>query len=194
MDYYVYKDDQNIGPLTESEVGNGIRSGRFLSNDLACRVGETAWKDLSFLFPLETSPPVALAPQIVYQPPPMYQQQAPVPHQPQIVYQQPPTSFSNNSDVGKVMMYESNKKSTGIAYLLWFFFGMFGAHRFYIGETGTGVAILLITVFSFFLMFVAIGFFTIFISSIWVFIDLFLIPSMVQKQNNLLAARLNIYS
>ncbi len=193
MDYYVYKDDQNIGPLTETEVGNGMRNGRFSPTDLACRVGETSWKDLSFLFPLENSSPVAPAPQIVYQPPPVYQQQAPVVRQPQIVYQQAPTNFGSSSDVGKLMMYEANKKSTGVAYLLWFFLGMFGAHRFYIGETGTGVAILLITIISFILMAVFVGFLTIWISSIWVFVDLFLIPSMVQKQNNLLAARLNIY-
>ena len=31
-------------------------------------------------------------------------------------------------------------KSSGIAYVLWFFLGCFGAHRFYLGKTGSAVA------------------------------------------------------
>jgi TM2 domain-containing membrane protein YozV len=88
-------------------------------------------------------------------------------------------------------MYEANKKSTGIAYLLWFFLGGFGAHRFYLGESGTGAAILIITLGSILLSVVFIGVLTIWISIIWIFVDLFLIPGMVQKYNNQLAARLN---
>ena len=34
-------------------------------------------------------------------------------------------------------------KSKGIAYLLWFFLGVFGAHRFYLEKIGTGVLYLL---------------------------------------------------
>jgi TM2 domain-containing membrane protein YozV len=34
-------------------------------------------------------------------------------------------------------------KSKGVAYLLWFFFGVFGVHRFYLGKVGTGILYLL---------------------------------------------------
>lgn len=34
-------------------------------------------------------------------------------------------------------------KSKGIAYLLWFFFGLLGIHRFYLGKVGSGVVYLL---------------------------------------------------
>lgn len=67
------------------------------------------------------------------------------------------------------------QKSTGVAYLLWFFLGGVGAHRFYLGKTGTAVAQLIITV---------IGFFTIFpliITGIWVLVDAFLIPDIIRE-------------
>ncbi|WP_122571115.1 TM2 domain-containing protein [Pseudomonas viridiflava] len=67
------------------------------------------------------------------------------------------------------------QKSTGVAYLLWFFLGGVGAHRFYLGKTGTAVAQLIITV---------IGFFTIFpliITGIWVLVDAFLIPAIIRE-------------
>jgi TM2 domain-containing membrane protein YozV len=34
-------------------------------------------------------------------------------------------------------------KSKGVAYLLWFFLGVFGAHRFYLEKIGTGILYLL---------------------------------------------------
>lgn len=94
------------------------------------------------------------------------------------------------SDAARIMQYDASKKSVGVAYALWFFFGMFGAHRFYLSQSGTAAAILVITVFSFFLMIVGIGFFTIWIAVVWVFVDLFLIPGMTQRYNTDLASRI----
>jgi len=68
------------------------------------------------------------------------------------------------------MIYDANRKSTGVAYLLWFFLGGFGAHRFYLGQTGTAVTQLLLLLLGWIPMFVgwiALG--------IWLFVDLFLI-------------------
>lgn len=95
------------------------------------------------------------------------------------------------SDAAVMMRYDANKKSTATAYILWFFLGMLGAHRFYLDETGTGAAILILTLVSVLLMVVAIGFATILIPVVWVFVDLFLIPGLVRTHNNELAARLN---
>ncbi len=53
MEYYVFKDGQNLGPMSDQSVIDGLRGGRFLPNDLGCRVGESRWQDLSVLFPLE---------------------------------------------------------------------------------------------------------------------------------------------
>lgn len=90
------------------------------------------------------------------------------------------------------MQFEANKKSVGVAYLLWFFFGGFGAHRFYLGRSGSGAVILLLTLGSLLLAFVGIGFVTAIIPAIWVFIDVFLIPGMARSYNSDLANRLSM--
>ena len=94
------------------------------------------------------------------------------------------------SESGRLMQYDANKKSPVVAYLLWFFLGTFGAHRFYLSLYGTGAAILVITLISFLLMVVGVGLITIWISVIWVFVDLFLIPGITRKYNVALATQL----
>jgi uncharacterized RDD family membrane protein YckC len=90
MEYYVYKDGQNLGPMPEQSVIDGLRAGRYLPNDLACRVGESRWQDLSVLFPFEGQrQPYSWQQQPAQQPGratgPVYEQSRP---QPQAPYQQ----------------------------------------------------------------------------------------------------------
>lgn len=82
------------------------------------------------------------------------------------------------------MMYDANKKSQGVAYLLCIFFGGLGAHRFYLGRTGTGAAQLVLWLLGWITLFVAwipLG--------IWVIVDLFLIPGIARQKNMELADR-----
>ena len=80
------------------------------------------------------------------------------------------------------MMYDANRKSTGVAYLLWFFLGVFGAHRFYLGQTGTAAVQLVLGL---------LGFVTLLVTwiplGIWLFIELFLIPGIARQKNMALA-------
>lgn len=84
----------------------------------------------------------------------------------------------------KMMRYEANKKSTGVAYLLFILFGGLGVHRFYLGKSGSGVVILLLTLLGIVLSFAGIGFVLIAIVLLWMFFDLFLIPGMTREYNN----------
>lgn len=65
----------------------------------------------------------------------------------------------------------NEKPSIAVAYILLIFLGVLGAHRFYLGRTGSGIAMLLISL-------TIIGLIA---TAIWAFIDLFLIPSMVRE-------------
>ena len=70
-------------------------------------------------------------------------------------------------------------KSTGVAYLLWLFLGGIGAHRFYLGRTGSGfayVCLFVLTILTGGIMGIALG--------AWVLLDLFLIPGMVRTCNS----------
>lgn len=70
----------------------------------------------------------------------------------------------------------NEKKSTATAYLLWFFLGIFSAHRFYLGRAGT--AFLQIASY-----FVLVGF-------LWLLIDAFLIPGMIKGDQDKMRAKL----
>ncbi|WP_199427110.1 TM2 domain-containing protein [Thermaerobacillus caldiproteolyticus] len=62
---------------------------------------------------------------------------------------------------------EKRKKSSGTAWLLWIFLGGVGAHRYYLGKTGTAI-----------LMTLTLG-----CLGIWTLIDLFLLSGMIRNTN-----------
>ena len=88
------------------------------------------------------------------------------------------------------MAYDAQKKSALIAYLLWWFLGSLGAHRFYMGRTASAVCMLLLTLSSWVLILVVIGFAGLAAVAIWWLIDAFLIPGYIRRYNMRLAARL----
>ena len=73
----------------------------------------------------------------------------------------------------------NDKKSAAVAYALWFFLSGFGAHRFYLGKTGSAIAQLILFWGGWILSIVAVGFILLLVWLIWVIVDAFLIPGMV---------------
>ena len=84
----------------------------------------------------------------------------------------------------KLMQYDANKKSVLISYLLWFFFGWLGGHRFYLGKSGSAIALLLLTLTGAITSWFFIGFLILLVPAIWLTVDAFLIPGMVRDTNN----------
>lgn len=65
-----------------------------------------------------------------------------------------------------------------LAYVLWFFLGVFGAHRFYLGKMGTAILQLLFT----------LSVFGAIITVVWWVIDAFLIPGLIEEDQDRIRA------
>lgn len=99
-----------------------------------------------------------------------------------------------DSNTQGILGYYANEKSTGVAYLLWFFLGCLGAHYFYTGNIGLGSARLLAfaTPISFLVFMGAhVGSIVPFLLVLWLvvaeliwrFVEIFFIWSLVKTYN-----------
>ena len=95
-----------------------------------------------------------------------------------------------NNPAMRAMMYDANRKSVGVAYLLWFFLGGLGGHRFYTGKTGTAVTMLALTILGILLAALGVGLVLLLVAAVWEIIDAFLIPGWIRNANMLLATTL----
>lgn len=111
--------------------------------------------------------------QYFQQPPPQqYAQQAPFQQYPQQPPLQHPQQVAQYQTPGPYPVQQYARpyapvKDTAVAYLLWFFLGALGIHRFYLRQTGLGILYLL----------------TGGILGIGILVDLFAIPSAVRRAN-----------
>jgi TM2 domain-containing membrane protein YozV len=78
------------------------------------------------------------------------------------------------------------EKSTGTAYLLWFFLCGLSAHRFYLGYFTSAVIQLAMMPIGYAMVFAGsfAGVFPIFCGGLWMLGDAFVIPSMVRNANS----------
>ena len=85
-----------------------------------------------------------------------------------------------SNDARAMMLFEANKKTALVAYLLWFFVGFLGGHNFYLKRKGVAIVQLILSI-------TIVG---LVITAVWVLVDAFLIPGWVREQNNQLALQL----
>nr|WP_120491616.1 TM2 domain-containing protein [Corynebacterium lactis] len=95
--------------------------------------------------------------------------------QPQANFNQTPGSAGFNSTINIMNNAPSgpvtSPKSKVAAILLCFFLGGIGAHNFYLGHSGRGIAQLLLTIFGWATAIIFVGFFLLAAVSIWVLVD-----------------------
>ncbi len=102
------------------------------------------------------------------------------------------TTSGVSNDTRALMAFEAGKKSMAVSYLLWLFLGGFGAHRFYLGQTGTAVAMLVLSIVGVLTAIVGVGFLLLIPVWIWLLVDAFLIPGYVKSHNQRLLAQLGV--
>ena len=110
---------------------------------------------------------------------PVSQTPAPQHAQPPLPYALPGQAVPIPATQAAVMAegeFSAKAKSTPLTYVLDIFLGALGIHRFYLGRTGSGLAMLLITVLTVFGGLI--------VTLPWAIVDLFLIPRMVERAND----------
>jgi TM2 domain-containing membrane protein YozV len=75
----------------------------------------------------------------------------------------------------------ARSKSTLVAFVLWLFLGMLGAHRFYLNRKG--IAFVVTFVVGLALTVIIVGFLVLFVEGIFVLIDAFRLPRFVEQAN-----------
>jgi TM2 domain-containing membrane protein YozV len=98
--------------------------------------------------------------------------------------------MSTQLDAERMMRYDANRKSALLAYMIWFFLGMFGVHRMYLGRWTSGLVMLGLNVVSWLTHFILIGYLGFAILGIWWLIDALLVPGMTRSYNNRLVDQL----
>lgn len=94
-------------------------------------------------------------------------------------------------EAGRLMRFEAAKKSVLVAYLLWFFLGFFGLHRFYLGHVVSGVILVLLWLIGSGLVFIpVVGWIAFAVPVLWWAIDALLIPGMARKANERIIAEI----
>ena len=96
-----------------------------------------------------------------------------------------------SADTQALMLFETSKKSTGIAYLLWFFTGGVGGHRFYMGRTKSAIGMIALSVIGWATLVAFIGGVLLAALGIWLIVDAFTMPGWIADYNNRLMTRLN---
>ncbi|MGC1302908.1 MAG: NINE protein [Caulobacteraceae bacterium] len=96
-----------------------------------------------------------------------------------------------SADARALMAFQAKKKSMLVSYLLWFFLGGVGAHRYYHGRVGSGVAMLGLSILGWATVVIGVGFAFLFAVGIWALVDACLIPGWVSRYNAALMAKLD---
>lgn len=93
-------------------------------------------------------------------------------------------ALKSRLDTRELLLLESEVKNQGknmiVAYVLWYFLGVFGAHRFYMKKTGSAIAMLILSI-------TLVG---MIVTGIWVIVDVFLVHAWVRDHNRALEYRL----
>ncbi|MBO9428744.1 TM2 domain-containing protein [Sulfitobacter sp. R18_1] len=72
-------------------------------------------------------------------------------------------------------------KTPVVAYLLWFFLGSFGGHRFYLGKKTSGIVMAVLTLVGILTTAILIGFLILIGVGVWVLIDAIMIPKVLAE-------------
>ena len=97
------------------------------------------------------------------------------------------SNYPNHQPAQNIVVHPATE--SWLAYLLWFFLGTFGAHKFYLRQNGMGILYLALGLVGGATVWFLLGF--IFLVPLWIMmvIDLFTIPARVRYVNGRMLGR-----
>lgn len=106
-------------------------------------------------------------------------------HQPR---PQAPTSPYAANDHGQPVYINNtyivrNDKNMVLTYVLWFFLGSLGIHKFYLGHNKAGITYLVLSVIGWATSWLLVGFAFLAVVGVLLLVDIFLIPGHVRQAN-----------
>lgn len=95
-------------------------------------------------------------------------------------------STSDYAERAPTVRREGSRREMWLAYLLWWFLGCFGAHRFYLGQGTSAVIMVCALVGSFAMLFILppVGLVCFLLWCLWLLADAALIPGMTRRYND----------
>lgn len=84
-------------------------------------------------------------------------------------------------------------KTNGLAYVLWFFLGTLGIHKFYLRKTGLGILYLILGIVGYSTVWFVVGFIPLAVLAVLLVIDIFTIPAQVIAANQQVAQQVSSY-
>jgi TM2 domain-containing membrane protein YozV len=196
---------QEIGPVSLENLKSFRLAGVIKDHTLVRPENEELWVTaMSVIGKIETQPPISKAPSkspamssvgTPETPPPVSQvsSKSPAMSEAKPVESPPPINKAVQSPVtfsqSEMIRFEAEKKSAGLAFVLCWILGNFGAHRFYMKKPHA-VTKLIIMVISIPLCFFCIGYFGVLAMTIWTIVDLFYISGWVKEYNTALLTKI----
>jgi TM2 domain-containing membrane protein YozV len=92
------------------------------------------------------------------------------------------TGFSSGSTSSISVSTEG--KNVVIAYLLWWFLGFFGIHRFYLGRVGTGITQLVLLIVGLVTAVFLIGYIFLIVLLVWWLLDAYFVYAIVKESKS----------
>jgi TM2 domain-containing membrane protein YozV len=172
-------DEQNreTGPVSPDKLKSLRVAGVIKDHTLVRPENDKLWVTAMSLIEIIEKPPSIGKPDLKSSETPVIETIEPSPSANKTI--QSAATFSQS----EMIRFEAQKKSAGLAFVLCWLLGNFGAHRFYLNKPHavTKLVIMLLSIPLYFLF--CVGLIGIFAMSIWTIVDLFYISGWVREHN-----------
>lgn len=154
---------KKFGPYAEAVVRAHYENGKVLPGDLIWKKGMSSWEPAAQA--LSSGDPFADPPSLPLPPPPS------------------PALPAATTVRQVTVSMQPHGKNMVLAYVLWWFLGVLGIHRFYLGKAGTGVTQLILFIAGLLTLVIGVGLVLLLVLGVWWLLDAYFIQKYVVEHN-----------